>query len=161
MAFLSWRREYEVGVWQIDAEHRSLFKLVNEFHDTHARGHSRKEIARVLNRLVAYAEEHFQHEERLMSENDYPLLDQHREQHGALVSSIFAIEERLAHDIAGAGAEILQFIRKWLVEHIIRNDMHIGDYLQRRTLQAGKAPMDANAKKIEDTAPAGAANSGG
>ncbi len=105
MAFLSWRIDYEVGVKQIDSEHQTLFNLINEFHDISARGDSSKKTPYLLNALVAYAEEHFQHEEKLMSENDYPLLDQHSKQHSDLVDSIFTINERLESNPAKASAE--------------------------------------------------------
>jgi len=142
MAFLSWRKDYEVGVAQIDAEHHGLFDLINAFHDTRARGDSRREVALVLNRLVAYAEEHFQHEEKLMSENGYPNLEMHREQHGELVASIFAINERLAADTVKASTEILPFIKNWLVEHIVKNDMDIGDFLRLKSRQAAAQSGD-------------------
>lgn len=66
MAFISWCKDYEIGVWQVDAEHRKLFDLVNDYYNKHIQGNNRKEIERVLNALVAYAEEHFQNEEALM-----------------------------------------------------------------------------------------------
>ena len=132
MAFLSWRKEYEVGVAQIDAEHRGLFALVNEYHDTCRHGSSAREAARVLNSLIVYAEAHFQHEELLMSDCGYPRLEAQREQHSQLVKSIFAINERIAADNARVNAEILPFIKNWLVGHIVNSDMDIGDYLRRK-----------------------------
>lgn len=148
MAFLSWRKDYAVGVKQIDAEHRGLFDLINALHDTQARAGSSRDAARILNRLVAYAEEHFQHEERLMSDSGYPLLDAHREQHSAFVASIFAINERLALDTVRAGAEILPFAKNWLVKHIIRSDMEIAEFLRRKarqTIPAAEDPMQPGA----------------
>jgi hemerythrin len=142
MTFLSWRKDYEIGVAQIDAEHRCLVDLVNAFHETYLRGDSRKEIPHLLNQLVAYAEEHFQHEEKVMGDNDYPLLDKQREQHSELVSSIFAINERFAADQARAGSETLQFIKSWLLDHIVKHDMDIGDFLRRKANQARKAQQD-------------------
>jgi len=142
MAFLSWRRDYEVGVAQIDAEHHGLFDLINEFHDTHARGDARKETAQVLNRLVAYAEEHFQHEEKLMSDSGYPQLDKQRAQHSALVASIFEINERLAADTAKGSTQILPLLKDWLVVHIVKSDMDLGDFLRRRDNQAAAGSED-------------------
>ena len=157
MAFMSWRKDYAVGVAQIDAEHHGLFDLVNEFHDTYAHGDSRRKAAQVLNRLVAYAEEHFQHEEQLMGESGYPLLDQQKELHSELVASIFAINERLAADTARASTEILPFIKNWLVEHIVKNDMDIGEFLRRKNNQAGKALQPASTDKPEKNTLAGVA----
>ena len=55
MSFLSWRDEYLVDIAQIDTEHQYLFKLINDFHDEHARGGKSQDVLQVLNRLVAYA----------------------------------------------------------------------------------------------------------
>jgi hemerythrin len=158
MTFMSWRKDYEVGVPQIDAEHRRLFDLINEFHDTFTQVDARKQIAQMLNRLVAYAEEHFQHEEQLMGDSGYPQLDMHRELHSGLVSSIFAINERLAADTAKASTETVQFLKNWLLQHILKHDVDIAEFLQRKANQAGKANPDAAAaagSKAE--APAGSA----
>jgi hemerythrin-like metal-binding protein len=142
MTFLSWRKDYDIGVAQIDAEHRNLLDLVNAFHDRNAQGATHSEIAHLLNQLVSYAEEHFQHEEKVMSDNAYPLLDQHRELHVKLVASIFEINERFSAQPAKASAETLQFIKAWLLEHIIKHDMDIGDFLRRKAAQAGKGARD-------------------
>jgi hemerythrin len=147
MTFMSWRKDYEVGVAQIDAEHRNLFDLINASHAAYARGETQREIAYVLNRLTAYAEEHFQHEEKLMRDNGYPQLDAHHELHSALVLSIFAINERLAADTVMASKETAQFLKSWLLDHILKHDMDIGDFLRRKSVQAAKAFQDMAAEK--------------
>jgi len=147
MTFMSWRKDYEVGVPQIDAEHRLLFDLVNEFHDTYARGGTQREIAHLLNRLIAYAEEHFQHEEKLMSDNGYPQLDLHQKLHSELVLSVFAINEGLAADTVKASKETVQFLKSWLLDHILKHDMDIGDFLRRKSMQAAKAFQNMAAEK--------------
>lgn len=153
MTFMSWRKDYEIGVSQIDAEHRCLVDLINEFHDSCTRGDSLKEIPQLLNRLVAYAEAHFQHEEKLMRENEYPLLDKHSKQHSDLVSSIFAINERFAAKPAEASAEILHFIKNWLLKHILKEDMAIADFLRLKAYQASKAQQAAAEEKLKEKAP--------
>lgn len=139
MAFLSWRNDYEVGVPLIDKEHRRLFELVNEFHEAYLRGESRKEIPKVLNQLVAYSEEHFQHEEGLMSDNDYPDIDRHRQLHSELITSVFEINEKFAKDPSRASAETLQFVKDWLHDHILHDDMEIADFLSRKARQQSQA----------------------
>ena len=152
MAFLSWRKDYEVGEARLDAEHRCLFQLINEYHDLHDDGMSPREHARVLNRLIAYAEEHFQHEEALMRDAGYPRLESHQTMHSALVTSVFAINERLAADVSGARAEILSFLKRWLVEHVVKSDMDIGDFMRRKARQAAAAERDES--KAGERAPA-------
>ena len=156
MTLLSWRKDYEVGVPQIDSEHHRLFELVNEFHGVYLRGDGGKEIPKVLNQLVAYAQIHFQHEEILMGENDYPHLDKQREQHNDLITSIFKINEEFASDPSRASAETLQFVKHWLVDHILQEDMNIGDFLRRKASQGAKVQQnktgeDASAAIPRDT----------
>ena len=132
MPFLSWSKDYEVGVKQIDHEHRHLFDLINQYHEQHTRQISPSEIAQLLNRLVAYAEEHFKHEEKLMADIDYPLFDEHSERHNNLISAIFSINEGLSIDMVKASAETLEFIKNWLQNHILKDDINIGNYLRQK-----------------------------
>jgi len=138
MAFISWRKDYELGVPSVDADHKQLFALINDFHEALAAGAQSRHIAQVLNRLTAYAEEHFRREERLMMDNGYPRLEQHREQHASLVVSIFSINERLATDPNQARREVLAFVKHWLIEHIVKSDMDIADFLKRKAAQASR-----------------------
>ena len=150
MTFLSWRNDYEVGVPLNDAEHHRLFDLVNEFHETYLSGEASKGIPKILNQLVAYAQAHFEHEETLMSENNYPMLEQHRNQHDDLVTSAFAINERLAADPAAASAETLKFAHQWLQNHILHDDMDIADFLKRKANQARKLELNEAPTESED-----------
>ena len=155
MDLLSWRPEYQVGVRLIDTEHKYLFKLINEFHAKHARGNSLKQCLLVLNRLVAYAEEHFQHEEALMQKIDYPRYDRQKELHRQLYSSIFELSEKLSMADALVDAETMRFLKHWIVEHIVKEDTDIGDFLRRKSAQSGKTvdeeagdlPVKASAPK--------------
>lgn len=154
MSFLSWRDEYRVGIAQIDAEHQYLFKLINEFHDEHARGGKSPEVLQVLNRLVAYAEEHFQHEEALMQSIGYPRLARQRGLHEKLFFSIFMLNEKLSQGSAKVDAETLRFLKNWLVGHIVKEDTDIGDFMKRQAVQAEKAIDAPNAKPNSKKSPA-------
>ncbi len=154
MTFMSWRSQYAVGVHLIDTEHHKLFDIINEFHEACARGEGRKEIQHLLNRLVAYAEEHFQHEEALMSEHGFPDLDRHRTLHANLVTSVFEINETFSADPARAGAETLQFVHRWLQDHILHEDMEIADFLLRKASVASRSlPQGAAEAGSQQAAP--------
>jgi hemerythrin len=128
MILLSWRDEYLVGIAQIDAEHQYLFKLINDFHDEHVRGGKSQEVLQVLSRLVAYAEEHFQHEEALMRSIEYPGLVRQQDLH-----------EKLSQSAAEVDSETLRFLKHWLVGHIVKEDMEIGDFMKRQAGASDRA----------------------
>jgi hemerythrin len=142
MILLSWQDDYEVGVPLIDAEHRYLFGLINEFHDKHASGATRGQVLLVLNRLVAYAEEHFHHEEALMAKNGYPRLAAHQALHERLYSSVFGLNERLSRETGKVDVDTLRFLKTWLLDHILKEDMDIGDFAKRKAVQAEKAARE-------------------
>jgi hemerythrin len=136
MILLSWRENYRVGIQAIDTEHQYLFKLINEFHDKYAYGDTHRQLVLVLNRLVAYAEEHFRHEEALMQQIGYPRVARQREMHAKLYTSIFALNEKLSLDGAKADAETLRFLKTWIIGHILNEDMDIGEFLRRKCGQS-------------------------
>ena len=152
MILLSWQADYQVGIPLIDTEHQYLFKLINEFHDKYASGDTHKQLLLVLNRLVAYAEVHFQHEEALMQEIGYPRLARQQDLHAALYASIFELNEKLSSQGAKADAETMRFLKHWMLGHILKEDMDIGDFMRRKAVQAEKAMLGA--KKSAGTQPA-------
>lgn len=150
MTLLSWRGDFAVGVTLIDSEHRFLFDLINEFHDRYADNRTHREALLVLSRLVAYAEHHFRHEETLMSDVGYPRLAYHKGLHEALYTSIYAVHERLASGMDRIGAETLRFLKTWLVDHIVTEDVEIGDFMRRRARRPeGDADRSTHAENSE------------
>lgn len=157
MALLSWRADYEVGVATIDAEHRYLFDLINEFHDRSAGGETRVAVLQVLSKLVGYAEEHFQHEEALMNEHAYPQLERQRGSHETLFSSLFELNDRLSKGDADIDFQTMRFLKGWLVDHILKEDMDIGVFLRRQAALAEKAALEQVQKAAQEKAAAEAA----
>ena len=140
MALLSWSTQYSIGNDLIDTEHEELFRLVNAFHDNWQEKRSQQSIAALLNQLIAYAEMHFQHEEIIMRDAEFPKLAEHQRIHEAMVETIFNLRQSFEEHHDHLEMNTMRFIKAWLVEHIIQNDYLFRDYLARR-----KAPADAPA----------------
>jgi len=130
--FLSWGEKYRVGVDCIDQEHQYLFDLINEFHDLHLHRAQRHALARVLNRLVQYAEEHFRHEEAIMEKAGYPAYTAHCGLHEQLYLTIYRLSDELAAGSLRADMDTVRFIRSWLVNHIAQHDLQFAGYLAGR-----------------------------
>ena len=81
---------------------------------------------------------HFAHEEQLMIESAYPRLEDHRAQHADLLSSVANIygwvdTGLIDTDHSAVSAALLNFLKKWLLDHIVTHDMNMGVFLQSRT----------------------------
>ena len=150
MAFLSWREDYRVGVEHIDEEHRGLFALITEFHDRHRGGADPKDLAKILNDLVQYGEEHFRHEEQTMLENEYPAHAAHCRMHEELYLAIFRLSEELAADSSSMTMDTHSFLRNWLVSHILTHDLQFADYLALRAETARREQENRRASETPE-----------
>jgi len=125
--------EYLTGIGLIDDEHRQLFALVNEVHTLiHDEFIFDKydEIMRILTELRNYTEMHFHDEEAYMEKIDYPELDAQRRAHNAFIEKLVDINfeelENLDNNQQEYLQDILDFLAKWLVNHILKMDKLIG-----------------------------------
>ncbi len=132
MTLLSWSDQYLIGNPTIDAEHRELFRLINDFHSHWQERQQRQDIAFVLNRLVSYAQEHFRHEEEIMAAAGYPRLAEHHQVHEHLFDAIFRLHEEYMEQDRHLEQDTMKFVKSWLVEHIINNDYLFRDFLAKK-----------------------------
>lgn len=123
MSLIRWSAEYEVGQAQIDEEHRDLFERINRFHDAWCERQDRREISLLLSQLIQYAEKHFRNEEEIMRQAGYAALDEHAAKHGELVETVFELAAKLENRAFNPTHETMAFLRTWLTEHILREDM--------------------------------------
>jgi hemerythrin len=129
MALLNWNDSYRIGDAVIDGEHCRLFDMINDFHFTFSQNRDRRDILKVLNELVRYAEEHFRHEEQIMSERGYPELERHQDIHSGLFETLFALQAKLEKGTIGIEQEAVAFLRIWLTDHIVEEDKALGRFL--------------------------------
>ncbi len=125
--------EYLTGIKLIDDEHRQLFALVNEVHalvNDDLIFDKYDEIMRILTELKNYTEMHFQDEESYMEKINYPDLDAQRRAHNTFIERLVDIKfedlEDLDHHQQEYLQDVLDFLAKWLFNHILKMDKLIG-----------------------------------
>jgi len=128
-----WTPSLEIGVDEIDAQHRALFELAGEFAVAVRARERYDRLEKLFAFLSRYTLEHFAAEERFMRDVGYPgLADQvveHREfkrRLDSLVPQWTSEGESAAMLLA-----MLGFLDSWLTEHIAVRDRRIGDYTRR------------------------------
>ncbi len=123
MALMEWSESFGVGHTTLDSDHRILIDLLNQLHDALDTGQSRQVVGSVINVLYEYTEHHFRREEAMLREAGYPTLDAHLALHRALEDRVRDIRDRwAAGNRAALGDEVLEFLKKWLTEHILGAD---------------------------------------
>ena len=132
MALIIWSGRYSVGVDVLDADHIIVASLINHIDDAKQSGSDESAVGRVLKVLVDHAYAHFAREEALLEEHGYPQLERHREEHRLLEGQLGELyEEYTRTPDPEISREIMELLNYWLVEHILKVDMHYKQFLQR------------------------------
>ncbi len=131
MAFFTWQDRFNLGIPEIDRDHKILADLVTRLHDAYASGRPETNVGPVFHFLVEYAKTHFVREEELMRDVDFPGLIAHIAAHEALASRVEDLTKRyLAGDKRAVGNELLAFLHNWLHFHILEEDMAFRPYVK-------------------------------
>ena len=148
MAAISWSERMSVGVPQIDADHRTLVGLINHLHRSIGDDEEYATLGSVLKALEKYAAHHFAREERMMAAARYPALATHTRGHTRLAQEVRTLKERYDRDRTAVRAkDCLDFLHKWLIDHICSIDM---DY---RAWVVGHEGAAATAGEVSITGP--------
>ncbi len=124
MPAITWTLQMSVGIHAIDTDHKLLISLINQFHKAVKDGEGHETVGSVLNTLCDYTDFHFRREEELMMACSYPDLEHHKQGHAVLKKKVYSIrDDYLAHPENIISDEVLDFMKTWLTEHILGNDM--------------------------------------
>jgi len=128
---LEWSSSLAVGEPSIDQQHKRLVELFNNLLATMHSGESQAAIGGVLDELVKYTQFHFGHEAELMAKFAYPEQADHLAKHEALIAKVVVYRTRF---LAGesVGGELATFVRDWLINHILKTDKLLANYINRQ-----------------------------
>lgn len=129
MAFMNWQTDYQVGVAEIDSQHRRLVEMVNSLHEAMKSGSGKSLVPRILNELTEYTVSHFSTEERYMQEARYPEYALHKRQHEELTRQVLQVKAQVESGAPVNTIEVMNFLKGWLVNHILGSDKKLGQYI--------------------------------
>jgi len=122
-----WNTTLETGHRQIDLQHQELVELINELTAALEVGREFDALDDILPRLNNYVLFHFGTEEMLMTglpaDSTHVLI--HRQAHGDFTARINALRAGAAAGEKLEAAPLADFLRNWLVEHIMRTDREL------------------------------------
>ena len=117
MQFLEWKETYNIGVKEIDIQHRGLFDLISKLSKTKHLYHNDKFFFATLNTLMKYAEIHFSTEERYMREAQYPKLAEHKQEHTEFIVEVIKLLQAIEKKELDIHQKILNFLKDWYVSY--------------------------------------------
>lgn len=124
------KEEYKTGIESIDEQHKMLFEMADRTYmllkDNYTIDKYDK-LVELLNELKSYAVFHFKEEEQYMKSINYKRMFTQKIEHDNFVKKLNDIDLRkIDENQDGYILSILEFLNKWLVEHILEKDILIG-----------------------------------
>lgn len=121
--FVEWDNSYSVGVPAIDHQHRFLIHRIRDLQEAMAAGSAGEMLAPLIHNLVTYTKFHFAYEERLYADRGYVNIQHHKEFHSDMTRQVAEMGNALKNKKLNAGAPVMLFLKHWLVDHILGEDM--------------------------------------
>ncbi len=131
-----WRDKMSVNNDMIDRDHKYLVCLINSVELALREPEQRQAINDALQQLRDYTQQHFVNEERLMLSISYPRYSDQKQQHQALTESLEELIMRVEAEedddkLREASQELVPFLRKWLLDHVLKEDLLLAPYLAK------------------------------
>jgi hemerythrin-like metal-binding protein len=118
-----------IGVDEIDDDHKKLVNLFNILNHSLTEGATTDYVESVLEELINCTVWHFSHEERLMLKYGYDRFEDHKAEHKDLIESARELQQKFIQTGKLDEREDLEFLERWLTEHILVADLRLGSYL--------------------------------
>lgn len=116
-----WKDAFNIGLADIDAQHRELVDLLNECEQT-ARLRAGGLGPATVARLKTYVVDHFSLEERRLATAGFEGLERHRAQHQYFATRMAELETAAFHANPDELASLTAFLRDWFIHHILGDD---------------------------------------
>ena len=123
MEKIMWNNNFSVGVQNLDEQHKKIIKILNKLIEMNDTTVDSEIISDTLTEMTKYASEHFEAEEKLMNENNYPDYLLQKEQHKQFREKTVRFCLDTMSYKATIPIEVLSFLREWWINHILSSDM--------------------------------------
>jgi hemerythrin len=128
---MEWRKEFLIGIEEIDKSHKKLFDRINRYIAS-ASQDGVQAMQDLLAYLAGHAQSCFQAEEDLMRRHNYKFLDSHAQEHKRFVENCAALENEASagkSDPRHLSFRTRLLLFDWFTGHIAKTDRHMGRFL--------------------------------
>ena len=135
MGEIKWKKEWELGVKEIDDQHKNLIRILNNIY------YDNISFKDLIQDLIDYAFEHFSAEEELMfkskyDEKKYEEYKEHKKQHKKFTNSLLEISFKIINpyveekDMEKLILKFREFCFVWFRIHFLGTDKKFTNFLK-------------------------------
>lgn len=132
---VEWSDDFSVKVSLMDDEHKVLFNLINDLNIAMLDGQSSQKIGKILDSLIDYTEYHFNHEEVMLRKISYPNISEQEKYHKIFVNKMKEFKKELESGEILLSIKIIDFLKDWLVSHIVNIDTKYSGYTNEHQIK--------------------------
>lgn len=134
MPVVLWSDEFKTGVCGVDCQHKALVRMLNGLHAITEKSRDKEIITEAASMLADFVAEHFQCEEKTMSDHGYPAYESHKKQHdefaGRVVETVKQFNE--TGDSASLAKTIQDYMVPWLTGHFTKTDQEMAGFFANK-----------------------------
>ncbi len=123
---VEWRPHYEIGLEEVDKQHKHIVETLNEIIREKNENCVNELLGKILKELVYYTHYHFNSEEKYMMKYNYPGKNEHKAQHKMLIKQLVKILEELKSGQKQVGDKHFGILQHWLIKHELDNNKKLG-----------------------------------
>jgi len=136
MPLITWNDNYSVYNEALDSHHKELVSILNRLYEECLDVDSQNCVGPKLDELLAYADYHFKAEVEYMRRIEYFEVDAHIEMHNGFAYKIEEMKRIPCADQLELTRELIVFIGKWLLQHVLEEDKKYALYAAGRDVKA-------------------------
>jgi len=126
---ITWSDNLLVGFKPIDDEHQTFVEMIERMQHATA-----NELPALLNQFAVEAQAHFDSENKMMEETQFPPRQCHIDEHMAVLKSVAEVRELLAEGQLHIGASLVDELAKWFPGHVTHLDSALSHWLCKKQL---------------------------
>ncbi|MCB1190550.1 MAG: bacteriohemerythrin [Leptospiraceae bacterium] len=127
---IKWDDALKVNIQKIDDQHEQLIQMINQLYKVvQTKNPPKDKISSILQSLIKYVQVHFKTEEDLFYQYNYPNSVSHKKEHDKFANQVLEFQKDFELGVQTVGFELLDFLKNWLVKHILVSDKKYSKYL--------------------------------
>lgn len=132
MDTIQWNDKLSVKIDSIDFQHKKIIEVINNFYQYISDGTHKEKYPEIIKALKEYTLYHFSTEEKYMKQHQFPGMEAHVKEHKEFINKVLDLDERITSGKLVISLEITNFIKNWVVSHIMGTDQKYSDFLRER-----------------------------
>jgi len=122
MGFMAWSSKFELGIPEMDEQHKKWLAILNSFYDHLSDKDLTAQMKSLIQDVIDYTQYHFSEEEKLMASIGYHELNQQKQMHKEITDKIIRFKQRLDAGNLVISTAVTSELKSWFKEHIMIED---------------------------------------